>query len=348
MLYSPLEIREMIWREVFPSQILREVLPGSPKGMGRRRETVWNPNTQVGAIRTSQHTHDEIISLIYPLGTNPFLIVVTHRYRHGNSITFSNGKHNPTTWEFSLNDKGWKDSFFAKRQRPYNLRVEIEAPNSRDPGQAILTFNNVNSLTVMFMVYDICPPALEIILKNGKERGQGSWFKKNGKPRRIKIDDKPSVPTYETVLLPFLRLRNIKQSKIEVLDAQGIGESEREVIQKIAETIQQPVPVDKSRFPFWSWQDGGTGGYSALWAHNNIQEYRNRCERATNKLDDYTACMLRLADFLTWTKLPRSEREWMTRILRREKVEGDLLWTVADDLRVRRLTLEDMASISLL
>ncbi len=282
-------------------------------------------------LRTSRRIYREVGSQIYPTGLNPFIIYVTPEYKYESWVTLSNGKKNAATWKLGSLKEASARGFLNMGRQPAAFHVEIEAPDRDDAGQLICLFRKVQDVVEMFDKGVKCPRRVEIKFKDGKK---GKWFI-DSKPTTTDLDSKPCPPDYQSMLLPFLQLRNINHSEVKIPKDINLEPYDLKILGKIKQMMKQTAPF--GRFE-------GSNQWSDSSTRSKLVKHDLRCERAIFRLNGWTAMMLRLERFVDRYSgeelVSKDLGEQMKRVLKQGQVQGEqryLLWTIQDDTMIRRL-----------
>jgi hypothetical protein len=199
----PREVRDLIWKQFIPSK---------------------RQHTNLSILRTCHQLYEEISPLFYKNEVLRFQISPTFQYQSWLSIMTRRGA------EFHLRDltdaisRGFVNLPYKRLEE---IKVEIEAPASADPGQVVCLWKKVTNLVDLLSQAGGLPNVKIHLQNSGLARWSTEGKAQKSIPHQGDLYNIPGAydPDFEAILEPFCRFRNISKASVhiqEVILGQGI------------------------------------------------------------------------------------------------------------------------------
>ena len=255
----------------------------------------------LGILRTCHRLHEEILPHIYE--KEVLRIEVDDAY--GGLLCIIHSRQG-RIWTLSPFEDdsllGIEDGLYkAFRNLPYKrlrgIKIEIAAPNHRDPGLIICLWERVKELVDLLSAAKGLPN-IDIHLQNTLST---NWSY-DSKPRNTIIGLSKHSDDYKAMLLLFCRLRNIRKAKIHVSLPKDLIQ-EGPILADLEATMELKEPF-------------GSASEEPYLADQKIQQHLDALyvhfDKALDMLPGRTARMLRLRRFRSWFSPGRSKyvEEW--------------------------------------
>jgi hypothetical protein len=258
----PREVRDLTWEHFVPTR---------------------GQTTDLSILRTCRQLYEELSPLVYQNEVLRFHVSPTYRYQSWLSIFTNRGAELHLRDLQDATSRSFSSLPYAKLK---GIGVELEVPDSTDPGQMICLWKKVVSLVDLLSQADGLPDLdIHLIDQNGLE-----WFTDGIAQQSIPCDPNHEYydeydEDFEAILRPFCRLRNARSANVHVatrIDAIG----------------QNTAPFMILKGPFGchitegEWSDDST--------QNSLDRNFLQFDEALDDLPGLTACMLRLDRFSSW------------------------------------------------
>ncbi|KAL5331954.1 hypothetical protein ACEPPN_001495 [Leptodophora sp. 'Broadleaf-Isolate-01'] len=268
----PAEIRAEVWRNLRPST------PSTSGNTPKRKDTL-------GILRACRQLNQEIMPYLY----DKEILNIRVEPIWSKCLTVEN--EHGAIWSIANTRDLLYNAFFNLPYRKLKLlRVSINAPETGNLIQLISLSNHVRDL-VHLLEQSNGLPSLEIHLLDSQSPS-GKWAKADGTPKNTVTRGlawNTVSSDYETVLLPFCRLRGVPQVHVHVPEDLT---SEENMFKNIEKVLGRT-----SLF-------GSVLGDENYWDDNNIQEMLDDkfidLETELDELLGEDANMMRLERFMFW------------------------------------------------
>jgi hypothetical protein len=261
----PREVRDLIWEHFVPS---------------------YGQRTNLGILRTCRQLYEEVAALVYQNEVLRFHISPTYQYQSWLLIVTRRGAELHLCDLQDATSRGFSSLPYTKLK---GIRVEVEAPDSTDPGQMICLWKKAVSLVDLLLQVDGLPD-LEIHFTNSKP---SKWSTDGIAQQSIPCDRNHKYyneydEDFEAILQPFCRLRNVRSASVHV--ATTIDD-----VGHLLENAAAFMTLDK---PFGCYR--AEGGWSDDSTQTSLDKNFLQFDNALDDLPGPTARMLRLERFSSW------------------------------------------------